>query len=133
MPELESLPSPRDTPVRILVVEDEPLLRSAMAEALRDHGATVIEASTGDEAWEYILSDASIDVVFTDHRMPGNTSGAQLAARVRRHDPSIEIVVTSAFFDGQKDWAGRVLNKPYPMEDTAQHLASIALRRRNGV
>ncbi len=66
---------------RILVVEDEPIIRLYIAEALREMGAVVIEAGTADEAWAFLTTGADVDLVFTDHRMPGAMSGAELATR----------------------------------------------------
>ena len=54
---------------RILLVEDEPLIRFAMAEALRELGVSVVEAASADEAWQYLTAGAA-DLVFTDHQMP---------------------------------------------------------------
>jgi CheY-like chemotaxis protein len=51
MPLSEAAPEPQAQRVRILVVEDEPLIRFGMSEALRDLGVAVVEASSADEAW----------------------------------------------------------------------------------
>jgi CheY-like chemotaxis protein len=56
----------RSSTPRVLVVEDEPLIRFAIADALRDEGVSVIEAATGDEAWEHLQIDSDIDIIFTD-------------------------------------------------------------------
>ena len=85
-PEVEAL---RSSVPRVLVVEDEPLIRFAIAEALREEGVTVIEAATGDEAWEHFQRDTDIDIIFTDHRMPGTVSGADLAARAKALRPDV--------------------------------------------
>ena len=79
---------------RILVVEDEPLIRFAMAEALRELGVSVVEAASADEAWQYLTAGGSVDLVFTDHRMPGSMTGGQLATRIRREYPFLVVVVS---------------------------------------
>ena len=81
MPQSGVEAAPRVAPARILVVEDEPLTRFAMAEALRDLGVSVVEAASADEAWQYLMAGGSVDLVFTDHWMSGSMTGAQLAAR----------------------------------------------------
>ena len=111
--------------VRILVVEDEPLIRFGIAETLRDFGASVIEAASADEAWQYLASGASVNVVFTDHRMPGSISGSKLASRIRRQYPAVKVVLTSAFLD-DREWAAPVLAKPYDVAKTAAALISLA-------
>ena len=96
---------------RILVVEDEPLIRFAIAEALRELGVSVVEAASAEEAWRYLMSGESVDLVFTDHRMPGSMTGAQLAIRIRREYPSLVVIVTSAYFDDQ-GWSEPIIEKP---------------------
>jgi CheY-like chemotaxis protein len=123
-------PEPQSAPARILVVEDEPLIRFAIAEVLRDLGAAVVEAATGDEAWDY-LKTGTVDLVFTDHRMPGKMSGAQLAAAIRESYPSIEVMIASGYFDASERPAP-VLKKPYPMHETAAQLIDLALGKRRG-
>ena len=116
-------------PVRILLVEDEPIVRFVMAEALRDLAATVIEASTADEAWEYLTSGAAVDVVFTDHRLPGSLTGAQLARRIRQQFPALPVVVTSANFDEHETFEERV-GKPYDIDEIATRLVQLATSAR---
>jgi CheY-like chemotaxis protein len=70
--------APRPGVPRILVVEDEALIRFDMAEALRGLGVSVVEAASADEAWQYLTDGGSVDLVFTDHRMPGSMTGGQL-------------------------------------------------------
>jgi CheY-like chemotaxis protein len=124
--------APQAARVRILVVEDEPLIRFAIAEALRDEGASVIEAATADEAWRYLSAGASLDLIFTDHRMPGSMTGAQLAVRVRRQYPSVEVVVTSGAFDAS-EWTEPIKKKPYPPTQTADELMQLALAKKKGL
>jgi CheY-like chemotaxis protein len=110
-------------------VEDEPLIRFAVAEALRDEGASVVEAATADEAWEYLTGGDPVDLIFTDHRMPGAMSGAQLAARVRQNFPYIAIVIASGDLD-QRETPESVLKKPYSLNATAGDLVRRALAGR---
>ena len=56
MTQLEVESTSRSVPPRILVVEDEALIRFAMAGALRDLGASVVEAASADEAWQYLTA-----------------------------------------------------------------------------
>ena len=64
---------------RILVVEDEALVRVLIAEGLRLEGFSVIEADRADEALTYIKAGEQVDLVFSDIRMPGSLDGLQLA------------------------------------------------------
>jgi CheY-like chemotaxis protein len=129
MPQSGIETAPQSVPARILVVEDEPLIRFAVAEALRELGVSVVEAASADEAWQYLMAGGSADLVFTDHRTPGSMTGAQLAARIRRQYPTVIVIVTSAYFE-DREWSERVVTKPYNLLETAADLAGRALRRR---
>ena len=129
MPQSGVQTAPQSAPARILVVGDEPLIRFAMAEALRELGVSVAEAKSADEAWQYLTTGGSVDLIFTDHRMPGSMTGAQLAARIRQQYPTLIVIVTSAHLDGQ-EWPGPLQTKPYNISKVAADLAERALRRR---
>jgi CheY-like chemotaxis protein len=128
MPQSEFEAASREASARILVVEDEPVVRFIMAEALRDLGATVVEAASADEAWQYLASGGAVDLVFTDHRMPGTISGGQLAALIRQRYPSLSVVVASAYFD-KLEWSEPVIIKPYDLYKTAARLIERALSK----
>ena len=121
MPHSDVQVAGQSVPVRILLVEDEPVVRLVMAEVLRDLAATVIEAATADEAWEYLTSGGAADVVFTDHRLPGSLSGTDLAPFIRRQFPALPVVVTSANFDAS-DRIEDVVSKPYDIGEIATSL-----------
>lgn len=80
----------------VLIVEDEALIRFDTAEGLRAAGFTVVEASSADEALDYLAAGSSVDVVLTDIRMPGDLNGVNLARIVNERMPSIPVVLTSA-------------------------------------
>jgi hypothetical protein len=66
--------------IRILLVEDEPLIRMLVAETLRDEGFEVIEASDADGAINELTQSTKFDVLLTDIRMPGKFDGLGVAA-----------------------------------------------------
>jgi len=79
----------------VLVVEDEPLVRLAIATHLRDGGWDVVEAGTGDEAQSLFLAGAAIDIVFSDVQMPGDMDGIGLAHWMHAHHPAVHMLLTS--------------------------------------
>lgn len=80
----------------VLVVEDDLLLLSMTARALRDHGLTVIETETADAAFLVLnAAPGAVDVVLSDMEMPGALSGAALAFVARHVWPDIPFVLTS--------------------------------------
>jgi CheY-like chemotaxis protein len=81
---------------RVLLVEDEPLIRSVIADELRDRGYEVLEAETGDEAAQ-LLERESFDLLLTDVRMPGKLDGIDLAHRARSVLPRLPVLVVSGY------------------------------------
>jgi len=88
------------------------------------HFAT--EVPSGDAALQLLGSDTVIDLVITDHAMPGMT-GAELAARIRRSWPDLPIVIASGYTElpGDGDLALPRLSKPYRQQDLAALVARL--------
>lgn len=81
---------------RILIVEDELLVRLALAEFLEHTGFETVEAGSGKEAVGILEeTDTKIDLVFSDIRMPGPMDGFQLALWIRAHRPGLPVFLTS--------------------------------------
>lgn len=98
---------------RILLVEDEILIRLAMADDLRLAGFTVVEASNADEALHVLSTMPDIALVVTDIRMPGRMDGVGLANWVRSNAPLVKIAIASASIETGMDRAfDAVLCKP---------------------
>ncbi len=103
-----------DNPVRVLVVEDEALIRLLISDELREAGFTVIEASHAEEALTYIASGGAVDLVFTDVMMPGAMDGLSLARQLLASYPSIPVIITSATLRPPPDgMPGIFVQKPY--------------------
>jgi nitrogen-specific signal transduction histidine kinase len=84
----------------VLVVEDEDLLRRAVAKMLSSRGFAVIEAGEGSEALEAIQTRHSqIDVLFLDITIPG-TPSRDVFETARRLKPDMRVIVTSAYDSG---------------------------------
>jgi CheY-like chemotaxis protein/anti-sigma regulatory factor (Ser/Thr protein kinase) len=82
-------------PLRILVVDDDPLARTAVTEQLGSEGHAVEAAAGGAEALERFTA-GRFDMVITDRAMPG-MGGDQLAITLRRLSPRTPIVMLTAF------------------------------------
>lgn len=82
-------------PIAVLLVEDEALISRLVADALTEHGFSVHEAASGNEALNYIDSGGAVDVMFTDINLPGGIDGTELAFRVREMRPDMPIVYAS--------------------------------------
>lgn len=81
---------------RVLLVEDELLIRLVAVEMLHDEGFEVIEAEDGAQAVELIDGPDGFDLLLTDVQMPGPIDGIQVAFHARQRHPGIAVVVVSA-------------------------------------
>jgi CheY-like chemotaxis protein len=115
----------------VLVVEDEPLIRLFLADALEDAGYAVLEAGSVLEAVGLLGSYPDIGAVFTDVDMPGGLDGTHLARLVGRISRDIGIGVTSGRSNIGKDELperARFIPKPYTAAQ-AIHLIDGIMRR----
>ena len=93
-----------ETQQKILIVEDEPELRSLLRDDLESEGYEMFEADGGTAAFEF-LKTQSVDVVVTDIRMPQG-SGSDLLKKLRAIDPNKpRIVLMTAYADLEIDEA----------------------------
>ena len=101
----------------VLLVEDDPLVRLVIAEALRDAELKVIEAQSGDEAWSLLSRGVPVDVILTDIPMPGRIQGPELIRKARATLPKLTCIVMSANLSGvdHADFLF-VLGKPFNLE-----------------
>jgi PAS domain S-box-containing protein len=82
----------------ILFVDDDPLIAMSTTEMLEDLGHRVIPANSGRHALEILESSEPIDLMMTDHVMPGMT-GIELAAHSREVRPSLPILLATGYAD----------------------------------
>jgi signal transduction histidine kinase len=95
-------------PHRILLVDDDRLVREGTRAMLEDIGHHVLTASSGAEALELLRDGASVDLVVTDHIMPGLT-GLELATRLEEAHPGLPVLLASGFADVSETETSRVL------------------------
>jgi CheY-like chemotaxis protein len=118
---------------RILIVEDEFLIRLTLVEALAEDGFDVAEAATGAEALDQLHHDQAIALLLTDIQLPGGTDGLGLAQAARQANPDLPVI----FVTGRPDTGARITNgernrfilKPYmPSEicEAARSLTGLA-------
>src|SRR5688572_1831408 len=79
----------------LLFVDDEPALRSLMAERLSERGYEVVEAESGEKALE-CLDTFAFDVVITDLKLPG-IDGMRLVEAARERYPNIVTIVITGY------------------------------------
>lgn len=110
---------------KILLVEDEMLVRELAFEDLTDAGHQVIAASTGDEGLGILRRDRAFDVLFTDIRLPGEVDGWELASEGKKLIPTLRVVYATGLNDdtGRVGAGERLLAKPYRKDDLLNALA----------
>jgi CheY-like chemotaxis protein len=107
-------------PARVLLVEDEPLVRMLLADELRAAGLVVVEAASGPEALSFLAAD-QVDIVVTDIQMPGGLDGLALANQVRRRFPELPIVLASGNPPPlDLSQVGPFLMKPYALHEAVR-------------
>ncbi len=113
--------------MRILLVEDEFLVRDTVAYELREQGFEVIEAATGDEA-RAVCAGGGFDVLVTDIRMPGETSGWDLAELCRAQRPDLPVVYMTGYSHvAHRQVAGSLLlQKPFSLDALRDAIDAVA-------
>jgi DNA-binding NtrC family response regulator len=116
--------------LRVLVVDDEPLIRWSIAETLGAAGHQVAEAEDAASALRTIAEQPGPDLVLLDFRLP-DSNDLGLLAKIRETAPGAVVVMMTAF--GTPDvtagalqlGASRVLNKPFNMHDLENVVRSL--------
>jgi signal transduction histidine kinase/ActR/RegA family two-component response regulator len=104
--------------LRLLVVEDEPIVRTVTTKLLRLRGHDVTDVDSGPAALDVLgAADAPFDLVVTDLSMP-EMSGRELAATVRVRYPGLPVVLLTGDTDAVRDGAdvAAVVKKPFQLD-----------------
>ena len=110
-----------------LVVDDDDGVRLSTADMLGELGFTVRQAASGAAALAALDRGLSVDVIVTDHLMPGMTGG-ELAAVLRLTRPLLPVLIVSGFAEHAGiDPAVPRLAKPFRRAELAQSLAELRL------
>ncbi|WP_313705302.1 response regulator [Massilia sp.] len=120
----------------VLVVEDEPSVRAASAEVLRQQGLCTFEAADGETALALIRQRLPIDLLFTDIAMPGATDGYELALAAAEHLPHARVLFASGCAS-DLDRAGEgfrqapLLRKPYRLDEMTRTVQRLLAQARS--
>ena len=110
----------------VLLVDDEAFVRLSTAELLEDLGYQVLEAASAEEALGVVRNGTPLDLVVTDHLMPGMT-GSDLARTVRTLRPGVPVLIISGYAEseGIEPDLPR-LTKPFRKDELVASLAGLA-------
>jgi signal transduction histidine kinase/CheY-like chemotaxis protein len=130
------LPEPtRQSHEIILVVEDDPLVRTYVLAQISNLGYRTLSASNGPEALNVLRCPEPIDLLFTDIIMPGSINGRELSIEALKLRPDLKVPFTSGYtenaidHDGRLDQGVQLLRKPYRRSDLA-NMIRVALMTR---
>jgi CheY-like chemotaxis protein len=111
-----------ERPRRVLVVEDEVVLRMSTVDMLERLDCSVAAVGTGEQALELLSKGQSFDLLLTDLGLPG-MSGEALAAEVHRQFPALPVVIASGYGRvGGPSEGIQFISKPYSSVDLEQAL-----------
>jgi PAS domain S-box-containing protein len=119
--------TPEVRPLRILLVDDEDLVRTATADMLADAGHSVEQAHSGGSALHLFESDSAYDVVITDYAMP-LMSGAALIRKLRDIAPSVPALLITGYASASVDVPADVprIAKPFRSAELLKRLDEVA-------
>ena len=114
---------------KVLIVEDEALIRMTTVDMVDELGHAFVEAANGPEALRHLDGDPEIDVLLTDLGLPG-MSGQALIVEALKRRPTLKVLVASGYGSsssmGDVDLARvRFLNKPFQMSQLRDAIAQI--------
>ena len=114
---------------KILIVDDEEMIRSVLRTKMELEGYTVVEAEDGEKALRQ-LEKEEFDLVISDIMMP-NSDGLELIIRMRKERPAIPVIAMSSphnqlFLDSARALGGlgelQVIEKPFRLEEIARRV-----------
>ena len=115
----------------ILIVDDEPTVRTVIAEVLGELGYAAIEVSDGASGLKVLQSDVRIDLLITDVGLPGGLNGRQMADAARLSRPKLPVLFITGYTESVAIGRGtlepdmHLLGKPFAMEALAGRIKSI--------
>jgi two-component system response regulator AtoC len=110
--------------LKVLIVDDEPLIRWSLAETLAESGHRISEACDGASALTSLRTDEPPDVIVLDYRLP-DSSDLTLLKSIRQHAPCAAVIMMTAFgapeMTSQALLLGvwRVVAKPFEVHEMA--------------
>ncbi|MBT8489097.1 MAG: response regulator [Gemmatimonadetes bacterium] len=118
-----AVPTTTDGGERVLVAEDDELVRTFVGRALESGGFAVHLTSGGEEALAYVRSSSeSVDLVLSDVVMPG-MGGRELATALAKEAPLVPVLFMSGYVDGElldkelEDRPEALIRKPFTVEE----------------
>lgn len=113
----------------ILIVEDDPDVRSLANSMLKNLGYRTLLAEDAGTALNVLANQSGIDLLFTDIVLPGGMNGAELARLASERYPELKILYTSGYTENanihESGTESRLISKPYRKNDLARKLRQV--------
>ena len=114
----------------VLVVEDDPEVKTVAVTMISNLGYRVLDAMSGPAALAVLDRNDEIDVLFTDMVLPDGMNGSELAAAVLSRRPEIKVLFTTGYSDPAMAMAdpsatADIIAKPYRRQELAQRLHAL--------
>jgi DNA-binding NtrC family response regulator len=124
-----NLPDPKDRMPTVLIVDDELLIRMALADFLQECGFKVLQAGSAEDAIAILEASVSpIDVVFSDVRMPGEMDSFGLSKWIHQNRPGLPVLLTSGDKGMTETAAGLCEKQPVMPKPYDFHVAVARIR-----
>jgi CheY-like chemotaxis protein len=128
-----NFPDPAERKAVVLIVDDEYLMRGVLKEILEDCGFHVIAAASGAEAIWYLSKLETVDLVFSDIKMPG-IDGFEVARWVHQHKPDIPVILASGYAgktNMAQDLCGaQFIRKPFGFDEIVDQIRETVSAKR---
>lgn len=133
-PKPQPKPKSRVFPSTVMILEPDVLVRTSIAEYLRDCGFKVYEAQSSEHVFRVLESGTKIDIVFTEAQLAGDLTGLELAKRIRAQYAGIDVIMTTGIANAA-DRAGDLceegpLQKPFHPQELLRRIQILKERRR---
>ena len=121
--------------MRILIVDDEEVLRDVLEVVLRREGFDIVAAASGEEALSILDSTEEVDLMILDVMLPG-ISGIDTLRAVRISNPNLPVIVITAFssidgaIEAMKHGAFHYIPKPFKNEEVVMTVNKALEQRR---
>lgn len=115
-------------PPRVLVVEDDYLVRDMIAQELILAGFVVLEAASAEDGLALVVPGDRLDLLFTDIRLPG-MDGWQLAVEIRARHADVPVIYASGYAERLTPLPGsKFLQKPYLPTQVLRSAAELGIK-----
>ena len=110
----------------VLVLDDEPTVRTLVADVMRELGYAAIEAADGAEALKALEAGTRVDLLISDVGLPGGMNGRQVADAARVARPELKVLFITGYAEGavlrhgQLDPGMHVMTKPFELDALAR-------------